>query len=85
MVMPRLFPRTWPTQVPVLLLLTGINLHAPGVVGEGEQVLDLGRGADGIVQPLQPVLALLKRGELTPGPDTNIPGVTFRKGRHSRR
>lgn len=83
--MPRLFLRTWPTQVPVLLLLTGVHLHAPGVVGEGEQVLDLGRGADGIVQPLQPVLTLLKRGELTPGPETNIPWVTFSKRGHSRR
>lgn len=62
----RLFPPTWPTQIPVLLLFTGVNLHAPGVVGEGEQVLYLGRGADGIVQPLQPVLTLLKGGKLTP-------------------
>lgn len=65
----------------MLLLLTGINLHAPGVVGEGEQVLDLGRGADGIVQPLQPVLTLLKGGKLTPGPETNIPWVTSSKRR----
>jgi len=68
---PQASPRTWPTQIPVLLLLTSIHLHAPRVVGKREQVLYLRRGADGIVQSLKPILTLLKSRKLTPVPETN--------------
>lgn len=51
----------------MLLLLTGIHIHARLVEGEGEEVVQAGGGARHGVQPLQPLLALLKGGELTPG------------------
>jgi len=51
----------------MLLLLPGIEVHAPGMEGEGEEVLQAGRGPPYRAQPLQPLLALLQGGELTPG------------------
>lgn len=35
--------------------------------GKGEEVVQAGGGARHGIQPLQPLLALLKGGELTPG------------------
>lgn len=69
---PQGFPHTWPTQIPMLFLFAGVHLHAPSVIGEGEEVFYLRRRADGIVQSLQPVLTLLKSRKLTPVPQTNI-------------
>lgn len=59
--------RTWSAELAVLLLLTGIHAHARLVEGKGEEVVQAGGGARHGVQPLQPLLALLKGGELTPG------------------
>lgn len=59
--------RTWSAELAVLLLLTGIHIHARLVEGEREEVVQAGGGARHGVQPLQPLLALLKGGELTPG------------------
>lgn len=54
-------------QLAVLLLLTSIYVHAPGMESEGEQVLKAwGRTHYG-VQAFLPFLTLLKGGELTPG------------------
>lgn len=69
---PRVLPHTWPTQIPVLLLFTGIHLHTPGMVGKWEQVFYLGRRADGIVQTLKPILTLLKSRKLTPVTERSI-------------
>ena len=64
---------TWSAQLAVLLLLAGVHLHAPGVEGEGEEVLQARGRAHDHVQPLQPFLTLLKGGELTPGDQTQKP------------
>lgn len=70
---PKVVPRTWPTQIPVLFLFTSVHLHTPSVVGKREEVFYLGRRADGIIQSLEPILTLLKSRKLTPVPETNIP------------
>ena len=57
---------TWPAELAVLLLLPGVDVHAPGVEGEGEEVLQAGGGPPRRAQPLQPLLALLQGGELAP-------------------
>lgn len=51
----------------MLLLLSGVHVHAPGVEGEGEEVLQARRGAHNSTEAFQPFLTLLKSGELTPG------------------
>lgn len=51
----------------MLLLLAGVHVHAGLVEGEGEEVLQVGGGPGQSVEPLQPLLALLEGGELTPG------------------
>lgn len=58
---------TWSAQLAVLLLLAGVHVHAPGVEGEGEEVLQARGGTHHGVQALQPFLTLLEGGELTPG------------------
>lgn len=58
--------RTWPAQLPVLLLLPRVHVRTPGVEGEGEEVLQPGRGANHAREPLQPLLTLLEGGELAP-------------------
>lgn len=55
---------TWATEVDVLVLVVGAAPQAPGVVGQGEQVLQAGRVGDGPVQTLHPLLALLERGKV---------------------
>lgn len=57
---------TWPTELAVLLLLSSVHVHAPGVEGKGEQILQARGRAHYRVQALQPFLALLKGGELAP-------------------
>lgn len=57
---------TWSAQLAVLLLLASVHPHAPGVEGEGEEVLQARGRAHNSVQALQPFLTLLKGGELTP-------------------
>lgn len=54
----------------MLLLLTGVHIHAPGVEGKGEKVLQARGRAHYHVQAFQPLLTLLKGGELTPGDQT---------------
>lgn len=72
---------TWSAQLSVLLLLSSVHIHAPGVEGEGEKVLQTRRGAHYWVQPLQPFLTLLKSGELTPG-NTDSLDVTHPAYKH---
>lgn len=57
---------TWTTQVQVLVLVVGAGPQAPGVVGKGKQVFQSRRVSYGTVQALQPLLALLKCGEVAP-------------------
>lgn len=57
---------TWPAQFAMLLLLSSVHLHAPGVEGKGEQVLQARGRTHYDVQAFQPFLTLLKGGELTP-------------------
>lgn len=57
---------TWATQVQVLVLVVGAAPQAPGVVGQGEQVLQPRRSAYGTVEAPQPLLALLEGGEVAP-------------------
>lgn len=64
---------TWSAQLAVLLLLTGIHIHAPGVEGEGEEVLQARWRAHDCIQAFQPFLTLLKGGELTPRDQTQKP------------
>lgn len=58
---------TWSAQLAVLLFLTSIHLHAPGMEGEGEEVLQARGRSNHHIQALQPLLTLLKGRELTPG------------------
>lgn len=58
---------TWSAELTVLLLLTSVHVHAPGVEGEGEEVLEAGGGTHHRAEALQPFLTLLEGGELTPG------------------
>lgn len=69
---PKVLPHTWPTQIPVLFLFTSIYLHTPSMIGKWEKVFYLWRRADGIVQSLKPILTLLKSRKLTPVPEINI-------------
>lgn len=60
----------------MLLLLAGIHVHAPGMEGEGEEVLEAGGGAHHRAEAFQPFLALFEGGELTPGgPQTQDAGM----------
>lgn len=61
---------TWSAELAVLLLLAGVHVHAGLVEGEGEEVVQAGGGAGQSVEALQPLLALLEGGELTPGQET---------------
>lgn len=56
----------------MLLLLAGIDVHAGLVESEREQVLQLGGWAGQSSEPLQPLLALLEGGELTPAQDAQL-------------
>lgn len=58
---------TWPAQLPVLLLLSSIHLHAPSVEGKGKEVLQARGRVHYGVEAFEPLLTLLKGGELTPG------------------
>lgn len=50
----------------MLLLLASIHIHAPGVEGEGEEVLQARGRTRGGAEALQPFLALFEGGELAP-------------------
>lgn len=65
---------TWPAEMCVLILLIHTHPQAPGVVGKRKEILWLGGAGDGSSQPLQPLLALLERGEMAPAnPKANHP------------
>lgn len=55
---------TWAAQVHMLVFIVGAAPQAPGVVGQGKKVLLPRRVGYGPVQTLQPLLALLERGEV---------------------
>lgn len=78
----KVLPRTWPTQVSMLFLFTSIHLHAPSMISKWEKVFYLWRRADGIVQTLQPILTLLKSRKLTPATESNIYLLIVRNGCH---
>lgn len=78
----KVLPHTWPTQVSMLFLFTSIHLHAPSMIGKWEKVFYLWRRADGIVQTLQPILTLLKSRELTPATESNIYLLIVSNGCH---
>lgn len=63
---------TWSAKLAVLLLLTSIHIHAPGMESKGEEVLEASGRTHYSVEALQPFLTLLKGGELTP--DGSITG-----------
>lgn len=52
---------TWATEMDVLVLIIGAASQTPGVVGQGEQILQSRWVSDGSVQTLHPLLALLER------------------------
>lgn len=57
---------TRPAELAVLLFLSSVHVHAPGVEGKGEEVLEArGRTHYG-VEAFHPFLTLFKGGELTP-------------------
>lgn len=57
---------TWAAQVQMLVLVVGTAPQAPGMVGQCKQVLQPRWMGYGTVQALQPLLALLEGGEVTP-------------------
>lgn len=58
--------QTWSAKLTVLLFLTSVHIHAPGVEGEGEEVLEARGRTHHSVEAFQPFLTLFKGGELTP-------------------
>lgn len=63
---------TWSAKLTVLLLLTSIHIHAPGMESKGEEVLEASGRTHYSVEAFQPFLTLFKGGELTP--DGSITG-----------
>lgn len=63
---------TWSAKLAVLLLLTSIHIHAPGMESKGEEVLEACGRTHHSVEAFQPFLTLFKGGELTP--DGSITG-----------
>lgn len=53
--------RTWATEMNMLVFIISAASQTPGMIGQGEQVLQSGRVSDGPVQTLNPLLALLER------------------------
>lgn len=52
---------TWATEMNMLVFVISAASQTPGVIGQGEQVLQPGRVCYGPVQTLDPLLALLER------------------------
>lgn len=57
---------TWSAKLTVLLLLTSIHIHAPGVEREGKEVLEASGWTHYSIEAFQPFLTLFKGGELAP-------------------
>ncbi len=53
--------RTWATEMNVLVFIISAASQTPGMIGQGEQVLQPRRVSYGPVQTLDPLLALLER------------------------
>lgn len=57
---------TWSAKLTVLLLLTSIHIHAPGVKRKGKEVLEVSGRTHYSIEAFQPFLTLFKGGELAP-------------------
>lgn len=57
---------TWLAELIVLLLLTNVGVHAPGMKSKREKLFQLRGWPCHQGKPLQPLLTLLKCGELAP-------------------